>query len=300
MATTVTPTRTRRDPGGPGPGSGTGHPGDGVRVVVTGKGGVGKTTLCAALARILAHEGRRVLAVDADAQLNLAAALGMPRAEAETLVPLSANADYVAEKTGARPGTGYGLLFRLNPDVDDVVDRFGQRAPDGVRFLAMGTLSGAGGGCLCPENTLLAETVRAIGLRAGEAIVMDTQAGVEHFGRALAKGFHHAVVVTDPTYSGVGVALAAARFARDLGIPAVHLAVNRVRDEADRVRVREEVAARGGDVEFDSWTWLPYDDAVLAAEPSVDILFETPGEAFLAAVRGLIAIVATPGGEAVT
>ena len=78
--------------------------------------------------------------------------------------------------------------MRLNPDVDDVVDRFGQRAPDGVRFLAMGTLSGAGGGCLCPENTLLARTIRAIGLRDGEAIVMDTQAGVEHFGRALARG----------------------------------------------------------------------------------------------------------------
>jgi CO dehydrogenase maturation factor len=300
MAATVTPTRARRDPGGPGPGAGTEGPGDGVRVVVTGKGGVGKTTLCAALARILAHDGRRVLAVDADAQLNLASALGMPRAEAETLIPLSANADYVAEKTGARPGTGFGLLFRLNPDVDDVVDRFGQYAPDGVRFLAMGTLSGAGGGCLCPENTLLAETVRAIALRAGEAIVMDTQAGVEHFGRALARGFHHALVVTDPTYSGVGVALAAARLARDLGIPGVHLAVNRVRDQADQVRVRDEVAARGADVEFDSWTWLPYDEAVLAAEPSVDTLFETPGQEFLAAVRGLAAIVGTPRREVVT
>jgi CO dehydrogenase maturation factor len=258
----------------------------GVRVVVTGKGGAGKTTLCAALARTIARAHRRVLAVDADAQLNLAAALGMPRSAAERIVPLSRNADYVAEKTGARPGEGFAPLFRLNPDVDDVVDRFGQHAPDGVRFLAMGTLSGAGAGCLCPENTLLTETIRAIALRPDEAIILDTQAGVEHFGRAIARGFDHAVVVTDPTYSGVGVALAAARLARDLGIPAVHLVVNRVRGPADRARVEDDLQARGN-VAFDSMNWIPDDELVLATEPSVDVLFDIPGEPFLAAVHQL-------------
>ena len=242
--------------------------------------------MSAALARTLARTDRRVLAVDADAQLNLAAALGMPRSEAEGLVPLSRNAEYLAEKTGARPGEGFGLLFRLNPDVDDVVDRFGQHAPDGVRFLAMGTLSGAGAGCLCPENTLLTETIRAITLRPDEAIVLDTQAGVEHFGRAIARGFDHAVVVTDPTYSGVGVALAAGRLARDLGIPAVHLVVNRVRGAADQMRVEDDILTRGH-VAFDSLTWIPDDELVLAAEPSVDFLFGIPGEPFLEAIRRL-------------
>ena len=260
--------------------------GEGIRVVVTGKGGVGKTTVSAALARLLARTKRRVLAVDADAQLNLAAALGMPRSEAESLVPLSRNAEYVAEKTGARPGEGVAPLLRLNPDVDDVVDRFGQHAPDGVRFLAMGTLSAAGGGCLCPENTLLTETIRAISLRPDEAIVLDTQAGIEHFGRAVARGFDHALVVTDPTYSGLGVALAAARLARELGIPGLHLVINRVRGPADRVRVEDELRTRG-DVAFDSTTWIPDDELVLATEPSVDFLFDIPGEPFMAAVRRL-------------
>jgi CO dehydrogenase maturation factor len=258
-------------------------------VVVTGKGGVGKTTLSAALARTLARGDRRVLAVDADAQLNLAAALGIPRAEAEALVPLAGNADYIAEKTGARPGDGYGLLLRLNPDVDDVVDRFGRRAPDDVRFLAMGTLSGAGAGCLCPENTLLASIIRAVALGSDEAIVMDTQAGVEHFGRAIARGFDHAVVMTDPTYGGLRVALAAAGLARELGIPAVHLVVNRVRGPADRVRVEDELEARAVR-EFASLTWIPDDELVLAVEPSVDYLFDIPGEPFIGAVARLGAI----------
>lgn len=278
------------DPGPPGAVGGAaaarGAGAAGLRIVVTGKGGVGKTTLTAALSRGFAREGRRVLAVDADAQLNLAAALGIPRAEAERIAPLSSNADYVAEKTGARPGEGWGLMFRLNPDVDDVVDRFGRRAPDDVGFLSMGTLTAAGGGCLCPENTLLAETIRAIGLRTGEIIVMDTQAGIEHFGRAIARGFTDAVVVTDPTYSGLRVALSAAGLARDLAIPAIHLVVNRVRDGADRERVEDELGRRA-DVVFATRTWIPLDDVVLACEPSVSPLFDLPAEPFLAAVRGL-------------
>ena len=272
------------------------RPGDApeaLRIVVTGKGGVGKTTICAALSRCLARDGRRVLAVDADSQLNLAAALGMPRATAESLVPLSRNADYISEKTGARPGDGYGLLFRLNPDVEDVVERFGQHAPDGVRFLAMGTLSAAGAGCLCPENTLLTETIGALALQPDEAIVMDTQAGVEHFGRAIARGFNHAVVVTDVTYSGLRVAVAAARLAHELGIGAVHLVVNRVRGIADRGRVEQELAARDP-FPFGSITWIRDDDLVLATEPSVDFLLEIPDEPFIQSVRRLNAALERP------
>jgi CO dehydrogenase maturation factor len=254
--------------------------------VVTGKGGVGKTTLTAALARLLARDGYRVLAVDADAQLNLAAALGIPKEEAESIVPLSHSEDYVAEKTGARPSDGWGLMFRLNPDVDDAVDRFGRSAPDGVRLLAMGTLTAAGSGCLCPENTLLAETIRAIGLRQGEAIIMDTQAGVEHFGRAIARGFGHAIVVTDPTYSGVRVALAGTELAEQLGIPNIHLVVNRARTSDDRTRVElgigETILNR-----YASTTWLPDDDSVRDAEPAVDDLFAAPADPFLEGIRSL-------------
>lgn len=273
---------------------GDGDRGDGsgsVRVVVAGKGGVGKTTIVAALARLLAREGRRVLAVDADAQINLAAALGLDRTVAESVVPLGRDEDYLAERVGARPGDGVAPLMRLNPDVDDVVDRFGLRGPDGVRFLAMGTLSASGGGCLCPEHTLLAATIRAIGLRSGEAILMDTQAGVEHFGRALARGFGHAVVVTDATYNGIGVALSVARLASDLGIPRLHLVVNRVRGADDRERAECELARRGP-VAFDSRTWVADDPTVLAAEPSVGPLLDGATGPFLLGVRHLAAVLA--------
>jgi len=247
-------------------------PGAPVRVVITGKGGVGKTTLTALLARQWARRGGRVMAVDADEQMNLARTLGFTPAAAAAITPLSHERDYIEETVGARPGVG-GSMLRLNPDVSDAVTRFGVDGPDGVRLLVMGGLSQAGGGCLCPENSLLAAAVAAVGRDRADMVLMDTHAGVEHFGRALARGFDQAVVVTDTTSNAVGVAVRTARLAADLGIPRITLVVNRVRSPGDPDRVSRLVADEGG-FPFSAIRTVPWDDAVLAADPSVDPLLE--------------------------
>jgi CO dehydrogenase maturation factor len=259
---------------------------DQLRVVVTGKGGVGKTSLTALLARLMARDGYKVLALDADPQMNLPYALGLPREQARALVPVSQNSAYVEEKTGAKSGDGFGLFFRLNPDVDDVVERFGVVGPDGVRVLVMGSVVQPAAGCLCPENALLASIAEAVSLREREAILMDTQAGVEHFGRALAKGFRHAIVVTDPTFNGVQVALHAARLAGDLGIPAIHLVVNRVESPSDYTRVTQLIDEEGG-FPFASRQALPYDDILRDCDPAVGPLLDQPSSWFTQAVLGL-------------
>lgn len=258
------------------------------RVVVTGKGGVGKTSLTALLALRLARRGLRVLSLDADPQVNLPWALGLPAEEAGALTPLSENMDYVEETTGARPGDGWGLFFRLNPKVDDVVERFGAVTPDGVRLLVMGNTVQPAAGCLCPENALLAAVVNAIGLREGEAILMDTQAGFEHFGRALARGFRHAIVVADPTFNGIQAALHAARLARDLDIGAVHLVVNGVRDDEEYRRTLARIDEAGG-FEFASHHRLPWDETLRRAEPRVaPALDENADGALAEALDGLL------------
>jgi len=259
---------------------------DEFRVVITGKGGVGKTSLTALLARLLARSAYRVLAIDADPQMNLPYALGLPHERARALTPLSRNPDYVEEKTGARPSSGWGLFFRLNPDVSDVVERFGVVAPDDVRLLVMGNTVQPAAGCLCPETTLLAAVANAVSLRRGEVILLDTQAGVEHFGRALAHGFRHAVVMTDPTFNGVQVALHAARLADELGIPALHLVVNRVRGRRDLEKVNEFLRAEAA-VPFSSMHYLPYEPLLFESEPDVGPLLEWPDSPFMAAVGAL-------------
>jgi CO dehydrogenase maturation factor len=245
----------------------------GTRIVVVGKGGVGKTTVTALLARLSARDGAQVIAIDADEQRNLGATLGVDHGILDLMVPVSAAGDYVQEKTGARPGEGAGGMLRLNPDTSDIVDRLSVEAPDGIRLLVMGGVQRAGAGCLCPENALLAAAIAGMRLRNDEVILMDTHAGVEHFGRALARGFDRAVVVVEPTYNAVQVGVETARLARELGIEDIHLVVNRARSGADLERVLRHIEHMGG-FTFSNAHLLPFDDKVLETEPSVDGLLE--------------------------
>jgi CO dehydrogenase maturation factor len=238
---------------------------EGCRIVITGKGGVGKTTTTALLANIFAEMEKNVLTVDEDPQQNLAFSLGFPMDQAETLVPVSKNLEYIEEKTGARPGQGWGAMLRINPDVSDVVSRFGLHIAENINLLVIGSVIQAATGCLCPENALLDSIVRYIRLRNGEIILMDTQAGVEHFGRALADGFQHAIIMTEPGFNSVQVALHSARLAKDLNIPGIHLVVNRCRSQADITKVTGYLR----DTPFSSITHLPFDEQVMATEPNV-------------------------------
>jgi CO dehydrogenase maturation factor len=268
------------------------EPADRRRVVITGKGGVGKTSLTAVLARLIARSGSTVLAVDGDAQMNLAATLGVPVAEVERIVPLGRNADLIEEKTGARPGEGWGLLFRLNPSLDDVVERFGLTGPDGVRLLVMGSLVVPAMGCLCPENALLAAAMQTVALRPGDVVLLDTQAGIEHFGRALAKGFGRALVVAEPTYNAMSVAVDAAHLAAEMGIPEVDLVVNRLSRVDLLERFVEPALER---FRFTNRWLIPEDDALMDAGPSVEAVLDAHGSPFLAAAERLARHLTTTG-----
>src|SRR3990172_12155415 len=149
-----------------------------MKLAITGKGGVGKTTLASLLARLDAAEGRAVLAIDADPDANLASALGFAAEVAARIAPISGMADLIEERTGARPGSSGGA-FRLNPRVDDIPERFaGEHA--GGRLLLMGGVKKGGGGCVCPESVLLKELTRHLVMERDEVVIMDMEAGGEH------------------------------------------------------------------------------------------------------------------------
>ena len=255
----------------------------GFRLAVAGKGGVGKTTLVALLAELFAGRGCRVLAADEDPQMNLALSLGVSLEEAEKIVPLSANKIYIEEKTGAKPGSGWGGLLRLNPDVSDVVRRFGLQIKPNLSLLAMGTVEQAASGCLCSENTLLKAVMRFIVLKHGDIILVDTQAGPEHFGRGLLKDFSLLLVVAEPTAAALHVARKSMTLGQQLSIPHVKLVINKVRGKEDENKA-ETFMKRFGlkPVTY----FLPYSEDFLALEPSVASVLNREGD-FSKAIQGL-------------
>jgi CO dehydrogenase maturation factor len=271
---------SRKKPGnGNSPLSSTG----GIRVVIAGKGGVGKTTITALLAHHFSRKGLQVLAVDGDPQQNLAVTLGIPPEKAERIVPVSKSAEYLREKTGAGPDISPGGLLTLNPDVSDVIDRFSIPVADNLRLLVMGGVRMAGTGCLCPEYTLLAAILRHMPLLPDHVVLLDTPAGMEHFGRAVADGFDTALVVSDPSYNALSVARESALLAQQIGIKNRILVVNRsgVRDDIRKV---QEMCGEEG--LFFRVFCLPADPEVIRSEPVVTPLLEQQSQ-FMSDVRTL-------------
>jgi CO dehydrogenase maturation factor len=262
--------------------------GTGIRIVITGKGGVGKTTITALLSHLFAKEGKRVIAIDGDPQQNLAVTLGIPPDDADRIVPVSQSTEYLREKTGAGPGISPGGLITLNPDVSDVIDRFSVPLGTNLRLLVMGGVRQAGCGCLCPEYTLLAAILRHMRLLPEEVVLLDTPAGMEHFGRAVADGFSCALVVADQSYNAFSVAKKSAKLARQLGIEHIILVVNRVGDQAEVEKIREKM---GGLTGFSRVIFLPFDPEIVNLEPAVTGML-SGRSVFLHEIQALTGIIA--------
>jgi CO dehydrogenase maturation factor len=210
------------------------------KIAITGKGGVGKTTLSALLAHHYAERGWRVIAIDADPDANLASALGIPPESAAGIVPIAAMSDLIAERTGAKPG-GYGAFFRLNPKVDDIPERFAFRHR-GVELLVMGTVDKGGSGCVCPESVLLKTLITHLLLRREEVLIMDMEAGIEHLGRATAQAVDAFIVVVEPGLRSVQTAQTILHLAADIGLQRVYAVGNKVREDGDTEFIRQHLA----------------------------------------------------------
>ena len=226
------------------------------KIAISGKGGVGKTTVCAIWSWLLARDGFDVLAIDADSDPNLAAAMGV--AAEDCPEPLIHMKDLIRERTGAEPGA-IGQYFKMNPCVSDLPAKY-SHSVDGVKLLVLGGIEAAGSGCACPEAAFLKALLTHSLLHRAEAILVDLAAGVEFMGRACIQGVDGLVVVVEPGDRSIGTAQNIANMARKMGIRRVAAFLNKITDQSqiDDIRTRlGDIAVLGS---------FGYDPAIQAAD----------------------------------
>lgn len=229
-----------------------------MKLAISGKGGVGKTLLAALLTKEFARNNYSILAIDADPDTNLAAALGFPHPE--DIVPISEMKELVEERTGAKPGQ-VGALFKLNPSVDDIPETYAQKQGN-IRLMVMGRVKRGGSGCYCPENTLLQSLMAHLLVARNEVVILDMAAGIEHLGRATARAVDHLIIVVEPSRKSIDTALRIKILARDIGLDRIVVAGNKIRNDGDRDFLTSNLS------EFDFLGFLPYDTAITDAEIS--------------------------------
>ena len=210
-----------------------------MKLAITGKGGVGKTTLSSTLARLYADEGRTVLAADVDPDANLGLALGLSQEEVDAIVPISKMRTLVEERTGANAANKF---FKLNPYVADIPEKYSKDI-NGVKLLVMGTVDVGGSGCVCPEHVMLKSILSAMTYRKNDVVIMDMEAGLEHLGRGTAGNMDQFIVVIEPGARSVQTYHNVKRLAADLGVKQVRVVANKVRDARDEEFVKSQIPA---------------------------------------------------------
>ncbi|WP_297056841.1 P-loop NTPase [Thermosulfurimonas sp.] len=196
-----------------------------MKIAFCGKGGVGKSTIAALLCGALLDAGYEVLAIDADPSPHLGRLLGF--SETERLTPLSEMRELLAERAQKQ-----GPYYTLNPRIEDLPERF-MLTRDGLRLMVLGAIREAGGGCACPEQTVLRRLLSFLILQAREAVVVDMEAGVEHFGRSTVVPMDFILVVTQPYRGSLETTRQILRLARDLHLEKVVVVGNAVRGPED-------------------------------------------------------------------
>lgn len=227
-----------------------------MKLAVSGKGGVGKTTFSSLLAHNLDDAGKKVLAIDADPDANLGSALGI--ADADKIVPIAEMKDLVFERTEAMPGS-IGGMFKLNPKVDDLPDSLSVRLKN-IKLMRLGGVKKGGAGCICPESTLLKALVRHIVLNRDEVVVMDMEAGIEHLGRATAQAVDKLVVVVEPGRRSIDTAGHIRALASEIRLDNIAVVGNKIRSGRDEAFLKDHMP------DFNFLGFIPYEDAMIEAD----------------------------------
>jgi CO dehydrogenase maturation factor len=203
-----------------------------LKLAVSGKGGTGKSTITGLLSHYFVRSGYKVLSIDSDPDANLASAIGVPKEEAEKIIPISEQRLLIKERTGANPKE-FGQMFKINPTVDDIPDKFSLNYR-GIKLLVLGAIRKGGSGCACPENVLLKSLLADIILNRDEIVIVDMEAGIEHLGRGSVKSIDMMLIVVEPGSRSVETANNIMKLAGEIGLIKFGVIANKIRS-ADQI-----------------------------------------------------------------
>jgi len=234
-----------------------------VKIAVSGKGGVGKSTIAAAIALTLAQKGQRVLALDADPDANFAASLGIPGSA--QITPISKQIELIEERTGAKVDQ-YGQVFKLNPEVSDVAEKFAF-SHNGVELIVLGAVKRGGGGCACPENIFIRALVTDLVLYKNETLIMDMEAGIEHLGRATVTGVDVMVIVVEPGQRSLDCAKTVIEMSKEIGLKNFVIVGNKITNDEDKEFITKEIVKIAAeDSKKIDILFLPYSEKIRNAD----------------------------------
>ena len=242
-----------------------------MRIAVAGKGGAGKTTVSATLARLLARSGRSVVAIDADTNPNLAPALGFDPAVVNGVPILSTTI------VSRRVDGGAALRVPLH----DVLEAHGAIGPDGVRLVRMGMPDHAQEGCLCSAHAAGSALLAELGTRPDTWTIMDLEASPEHLSRGTARHADVIILVAEPYFRSLEAVRLQARLASELPDVLLGAVANKLRSDGDAEAVAEFIQGLG----LPLWGRIPWSDDVTAADRDrLAVIDAAPDGAVVAAI----------------
>ncbi|MBQ3685676.1 MAG: AAA family ATPase [Candidatus Methanomethylophilaceae archaeon] len=227
-----------------------------LKIIATGKGGVGKTTTLTALSQIMAAEGKRVIVFDTDPSMNFALAFGIPFDSVATIMEDKEEINHHLEDEG------------IDIVGEEVLAKNSHLTPEGIRIVVMGAILHGGDGCICSAISLIKILLGYVE-STGEydVALVDSQAGPEVLGRGLASQFDYNIILTEPTAKSSEVSRQVLRMGRDLGVKDTVMVVNMI-DEPQDIDMTAEMVG----IERSKTFGIRYDRCVVKADKEGGLL----------------------------
>ncbi len=227
------------------------------KISVAGKGGTGKSVLTTLLAKAFLQKGYQVLIVDSDeSNPGLYRMLGFQRAPADLMDFFGGPRRAMEPAREAGPLDPSTELKGLS--LQTIPGRY-LLAKDHLRLASVGKITGAFEGCACPLAEVLKTFLRRLFLQEREIVLVDMEAGVEHFGRGVEEYIDTILILVEPSFESIALAGKINLLARASGVKRAGAVINKVPSEEIGEKVKAELEKRNVPI----LGTVPYDEQVV-------------------------------------